>query len=91
MIKHKVMINKDNLFKVYQRFLIDPLRLFLAKDLFVGNTNIKRNQYLKTLVRLRLIEEVDVYYPSNKHSIRKANGITGYKLRRKNDTNKEMF
>ena len=83
MIKNQMMISKNKLIEVYKAFLDDPLRLFLAKDLFRGNTNKFRVKYLKTLVKLGLIEEVEAFYKTKGNRIRKRSGITGYKLIRR--------
>jgi len=75
MIHNGAMIDKNLLINTYKKIRLEPIRVFLAKDLFVGNTSKYRSKYLTTLVTLGLVEQVNVVYRN-----RRRDNLIGYRL-----------
>lgn len=71
-------IDKITLINIYNKFKRQPIKIFTASELCPGSTNIGRSQYLDTLKRMGLIEEVPAYYKTRTNGLR---DVKGYKLK----------
>lgn len=74
-------IDRMQLVRVLKEFKMQPNKVFVVKDFYVGHTKHFRKKYLHTLISLGLIEEVQAIWYAGHHSSTKRSA-KGYKLKR---------
>ncbi len=79
-ITHK-MIDKHKLIRVFKMFKNQPKKIFVASEFsYKANTWIIRNQYLRTLIVLGLIEQVPTVYKCGR-KYKSKRMVKGYRLK----------